>query len=225
MEALVAAGWPAVSERILAGLSHDLNGRVWTLPVLVEALDEADGTRRPEWRGYLDEELAKLGETARLVQLLAQPAVGVEVVELRRFMPDVLALHRRHRGLEHAPVRIESGGTPGVAVRVDPALLTRFLLLLLADAGWRRKATEEGEVLVSVRSDGRTATVGVHDPSRTTEPPGDSPLKGPNHEVMERAASVLGGRLDVQVTERGRAVELTLETPGRDPSLDSASPS
>ncbi len=97
---LARAGWLHVSDRILSGVCHDLNGRVSSLDGLVQLL-RLDGAEDTPVIPYLREEVAKLESVVSLLrlipgELMAEP----EPITPGELLERVARLHRTHRGLE-----------------------------------------------------------------------------------------------------------------------------
>jgi signal transduction histidine kinase len=147
-QALARAGWLSVADRIMAGIAHDLNGRVTSLAGMAQLLALDDDARG--MAPFLDEEIRKLQASVRLVALMVGELEGEpETLEPGEFLPAVLDLHRRHRGLESVELRLDEEDAP--AVTTGWTLLARTLLLVLAIAG--SAAAERGRVL-RVRASG-----------------------------------------------------------------------
>jgi len=126
-ELLARAGWPAVSEAILAGLCHDLSNRAASLTGLVQLLEEGGG----DMLEHLGTEVDRLGGSVERIRALngrlqeqAEPLDPADVVTL------VLDLHRRRRGLESVSTASHvADGLPPVLA--GPSHLRRLLLILL----------------------------------------------------------------------------------------------
>lgn len=131
-EALARAGWPFVADRLLAGIVHDLNGRVTSLGGMIQLLalgDEAGGVVP-----FLEEEVARLEASVKLVSLLAgEPDPEPEPLDVAELLPPLLELHRRHRGMEAVDLRLELAASPQVVAAWS--LFGRVLLMALAAAG------------------------------------------------------------------------------------------
>jgi signal transduction histidine kinase len=138
---LAAAGWLRVSDDLLGGIGHDLNGRVSSLGGLLQIL-EMDGPEQTPVMSYLGDEARRLGDVVDVLRSLGGDVDG----PLEPVMPaDVVAraarLQQRHRGLE--TVQTETAVAAGVPpVRANPARLLRVLLVLLSRAG--RAALDAG---------------------------------------------------------------------------------
>lgn len=174
--ALERAGWPRVRERILRGISHDLNGRAGTLPVLVEALaGDGMGIGADEILGHVREECRRVTVAARQLQILTQPPGTVEPFALSGVLSDAVALQRRLRGPENRPVRVDAG-SGDVALHTDPVLLGRLILIVLAEAGWA-SGGPEGEIDVRVVRDAGTTSLVVEAPSRREDTLPEAPTR------------------------------------------------
>ncbi len=129
---LVEAGWIETADRLLGGLTHDLNGRVTSLGGMAQllSLDEDARSMVP----FLDEEVRRLAAAVKLLALLggaehSDPAA----LSLEELTPPLVELHRRHRGLEGVEVSFEASA-PCPVVQPPPTL-TRAILLFLAIGG------------------------------------------------------------------------------------------
>ncbi len=131
-EALARAGWPLVADRLLAGIVHDLNGRVTSLGGMIQLLtlgDEVGGVVP-----FLEEEISRLEASVKLVSLLVgDPDPEPEPLDVAELLPAFLELHRRHRGMEMLDVRLELVTSPRVVAVWS--LLGRVLLMALAAGG------------------------------------------------------------------------------------------
>ena len=130
---LARAGWGDVSDRILAGLSHDLNGRVTALAGMVQLMQLDDDTATLAI--YLEQEVVRLEESVRLVRRLAgESDEEPEPLHLPEVLPELMALAGKHRHQESVEATLDLD--PGLLPVVSRwTLLSRSFLLLMSLAG------------------------------------------------------------------------------------------
>lgn len=130
LQCLAQAGWSDVSDRILAGLCHDLNGRVTSLAGMVQLLqlDEDSASMSP----FLDQEVSRLEGSVRMVRRLAgEQDEDPEPLHLPEIVPDLVGLFGKHRHLEGLETTLEMD--PGLLPVVSRwTLLARSILILLS---------------------------------------------------------------------------------------------
>jgi len=143
---LVRAGWPAVLDRILAGLSHDLNGRVTALRGFLELAELGDAPGSLE--AFLKGEVERLELLARTLWSLNDGSPAPELVAPGPFLSGVLQLHERHRGLETLATALRAD-REAPAFRASQRELRRVLLVALAQVAWSALALGGRAVVVS----------------------------------------------------------------------------
>lgn len=139
---LPSGGWAHRLDGLCRALSHHLNGRANALSGLVEVLERGNGDEGIT--GHLRGEVDRVSRVAGLLRTVVGPTGEEEVVVLSRVVGDALALG----SLDGRTPRLEPGRLEleaDAAVRTDPVLLGRLLLLLRA-----RLARRCGPVSVSV---------------------------------------------------------------------------
>lgn len=147
------AGWGRRMEALGRALSHHLNGRANALSGLVEVVER--GAADEAITGHLRAEVDRVTRVAGLLRLVVGPVGEQDVVTLSRLTTDAMALG----SLEDKAPRLEPGRVEVVsdsAVRTDPALLARLLLLVRARLVARRPGAE---VEVTVGTDEGLARV------------------------------------------------------------------
>lgn len=213
LSSLAAAGWSDVCDRIVAGLCHDLNGRVTSLAGMVQLLrlEEDSGSLIP----FLEEEVGRLERTVALLRSTAgEPLESPEPLHLPEFVPELVQLFDRHRHLEV----LETGTTFGdglLPVRARFTYLGRAILILLSIAG-REAMIRERRLALEVDLDGETGRVRVtaragevlRDPSERPDPAGRAA-------GMPRVAELLGGVWSERVDDDGASWSLELPAMGR----------
>ena len=142
---MVRAGWPEALDRILAGFSHDLNGRVTALRGVLELASLGEELQPLD--DFLRGEVERLETLARTLWALPEGGGEPETMAPGPFLSEVLLLHEKHRGLEGI----------GTTLQLDveaPAFLAarrrvrRALLLALAEVA--RSASSRGGRRVTV---------------------------------------------------------------------------
>jgi signal transduction histidine kinase len=161
---LASEGWRSVSDRLIAGLCHELNDRISALAGIVH-IARMEAALDPAMIQLLDGELARLEEASRLLRALPDDGgAGPEPVHLPELIPLILGLHRHHNGLEEVPIDVDGEpGSPPVVARWSH--LSKALLVLLAAAA--RAAAPAGRVRLQYRGEGgdlllRIAASGGH---------------------------------------------------------------
>lgn len=166
--ALGEAGWGLVADRLLHGACHALNGRATSLSGLLYLLES--GNRDPsDLHSVFEPEVALLEEVIGLLRLLPDDGVGPEIIVPQEVLPFLSTALSYQRGLETMELRLHT--SPDIpAVRCDPTLLHRSLLLLVtrvAELGKTRGAEgvrvtagdEGGGLLLSFESVGGVESV------------------------------------------------------------------
>ena len=141
------AGWPLVADRVIRGLCHDLNGRLYSLSNLTYLLNSGGG----DWSGVssvVEEEVTRLGEAVRLLRLLPDDASNLGLLAPGEVLSGVAGLVQIQPGLEKVQIQIEiPSGAP--AVRMDETVFLRGMLLLITGAAEEASFTNEGLVRVT----------------------------------------------------------------------------
>jgi len=155
---LARAGWLNVSDRILSGACHDLNGRLSSLDGLAQllTLDGAEGTPVIP---YLKEEISKLETVVSLLRLFPGDLMAVpEPMTPTDLVDDVVRLHRKHRGLESQATTYscEDGLPP---VLVNRARVGRGLLILMAWIGRTALDSGAGSLEIRAEAEGEAVTL------------------------------------------------------------------
>jgi len=199
--ALADAQWQRVGEGVLAGVCHTLNSRVTALWGVAELLS-AEGLNE-SLTALLRAELARLERLARLLHWLPRrPGRGAEAVSLADLLPDLIELHREHRGFEAAAVELEGDPlTPPVVV--DPAALCRAVLLLLTAAA--RVAPRAGRIAAAYGPAGAAAVLTIRVDGAALPPDGESG----GFPELEAARHILSGAAEISVS-RGAGLAATL---------------
>ena len=141
------AGWTLVADRVIRGLCHDLNGRLYSLSNLTYLLNSGGG----DWSGVssvVEEEVTRLGEAVRLLRLLPDDASNVGLLAPGEVLSGVAGLVQVQPGLERVQIQVEiPSGAP--AFRMDETLFLRSMLLLLTGAAEEASLKDEGLVRVT----------------------------------------------------------------------------
>lgn len=147
-----------MSDRLLAGLVHDLRGRVTTFAGLARLLDDDEDS---DWfREHLSDEVGRLEATVELLRLLRDDGDRTpDPLSLAEALPQVLELWQRGSG---GPLPVElahDGEAP--PVRLVWSAFRRALLILMDEADARARAAGAPAVRVSLRAEGSAAVLGV----------------------------------------------------------------
>lgn len=148
-----SGGWGRRMDALGRALGHHLNGRANALSGLVEVLERGGGDETIT--GHLRAEADRVARVAGLLRVALGPVGEEDVVTLSRLTTDAMALG----SLEDKAPHLEPGRLvvdADAAVRTDPTLLARLLLLLRARVARRCRP---GTVRVAVGKDGTLARV------------------------------------------------------------------
>lgn len=139
--------WPAVLDRLILGVSHQISNRVATLSGVSDIL-AGDPSVPPILRALADE-VPKLAESVRLLRLLAVPSTErEEALEVYRLVDDAIALARLSPDAREVDYAVEDGrGAPPVLAA--PITLTHALVIALTSAA--AAAARDGLRTVPVR--------------------------------------------------------------------------
>ena len=203
---LADAGWSDVQDRILAGLCHDLIGRVTSLAGMVQLLqlDEDSSSMAP----FLDEEVQRLERSVRLVRGLAgEPNEEPEPIHLPEILPELRALFSKHRFMEvlEVTMRLEDGLIP---TRGRWTLTGRAVLLLLSLAGWEALRRDR-RVEVTVSSDEARLMIAARAPGEVRET--EVPPEAAQRAGMPGIAELLGGGWSEKETPNEAVFTLELQ--------------
>lgn len=174
---LPGRGWGRVQDTLWRALSHHLNGRANALSGLVEVLERGDGGA--DITGHLRGEVDRITRVAGLLRVVVGPPGIPEVRVLSEMVEEVLALAHLQQGSGRAG-RATLERTEDSAVRTDPVLLARLLLLLRALLLGDRPdellevtlEADRGEAVVTLR------VPGEHEGEVGPDRPGWSELEG-----------------------------------------------
>jgi hypothetical protein len=125
--------WREVTDALLAGLTHDLNGRVSAIRGLLHVV--SFGEPSAEVLGLLQNEGQRLEDVVALLRRYPRGvAREAEAFDPRELVEGLLALHARREDHEDVPVRYApAAGAP--PARCDRIGVARALLIVLARAG------------------------------------------------------------------------------------------
>lgn len=163
---LVRAGWLDVADRLLGGLTHDLNGRVTSLGGMAQLLALDDDAR--SMVPFLEQEVRRLDAAVRLLALMGGDGEQApEPIRLDEVVEALVELHRRHRGLESVEVGVDRAGP--CHLTAPWPLVGRALLLLFAHGGHEALARSRHlDVVVRPRSASGDVAVRVAAPGSVT---------------------------------------------------------
>jgi hypothetical protein len=153
-----------VADRIIHGVCHDLNGRANSLSNLAY-LVTSEGSAWEEVGSVVEEEVARLEETVRLLRRLPDDGLEPGLLAPREFLVLLPRLVRIQPGLELLEtVGAISRDMP--ALRMDETFFTRISLLLLSGAGEAAIARGTSTVRMESGQDPRVLRIG---PSRSSD--------------------------------------------------------
>ena len=180
--------WRAVTDALLAGLTHDLNGRAAALQGLLHVI--ALGGAGEQVMSLLRDEGERLEQTVALLRRYPRgPGHGLEAFDPREAAEAALALHARREDHEEVPVAY-AAAPDAPAVRADRIATVRALLVLLARAGVPNLGGCRGGVQLAVTGAGADALLAF----RAPDLPGqvdDDPYLRAGGELVEEAGGVL----------------------------------
>ena len=131
---LARAGWPAVVDAVLSGISHELSGRVASLDALV-GLHQMQGQEQTPIATYLEGEIQKLQSTVELLRLIpGNLGADAEGALPKDIATRSLAISRMQSILSSVDIKT-SIGNDVAPVLVNQSRLFRILLILLRRAG------------------------------------------------------------------------------------------
>ena len=131
---LAQAGWPAVVDSVLSGISHELSGRVASLDALV-GLCHIQGQEQTPITSYLESEVRKLQSTVELLRLVpGDLGADAEGALPKALATRTLALSRMQSLLFSIDMQT-SMGNDVAPIFVNQSRLFRILLILLRRAG------------------------------------------------------------------------------------------
>lgn len=169
-EALRRADWHMLADRLLAGVSHDINGRAAALSAIAhmsETYGEAPAA------GLLHQESRTLENIVELLSLLQGDLDGdPEPMAVGEHLPRLVELSSKGRGLDRVEVLLDVNGT-APPILVNWCLFFRSFLIVLdrmsnvaCDLGSKQVSVECGP-----KRDGLHVGVVVL-PTETDQPPG-----------------------------------------------------
>jgi hypothetical protein len=204
---LANAGWPAVLDRLLQGLGHDLNNRVQSLLSLVQLFQIDDETE--SLRPFLEKEVDQLEEVVMLLRLIpADPDEPLELIHIPDVAERLVALSRVQKNLEVVTRRVEIRPEGVMPVRTQWSLLNRFLLTLLAAGAWEALRRDRHLQVTVSGADGQVRVTLVMEgpPQADSTPPATASVEG----LIALAESV---SWEVSVVREDERAELTLVLP------------
>lgn len=205
---LARAGWPRVLHQLLAGASHDLNGRVTAAGGVAQLLaleDDPSGVSP-----YLEEEVVRLRRAARLLAVLVEAGRVDEPapLPLARMMPDVVEVHRHHRSSRNVERRLEvDPATPHV---MGSAGLVLPLALVLLTKAATEAAAGDGVVEARLGRVGGDVGFGCRAFGSRGETDGRSETDPGGLEQLVHLAQAAGGELSHRRSEGATEFDLRL---------------
>jgi signal transduction histidine kinase len=162
------APWRALAASLVAGLAHDLNGRLGTL-IGLSHLARGSGSVDTDLLELLDEQVRRLRDAVHLLRGIpfvdGSPPVAVRLADALGF---AVRLYRSRGGADPAAVHLAGTDPAAVLVREAPFLEGILLLLSLAERSGARLAVVEvtygndaGEAWVRIRRGPATSASSV----------------------------------------------------------------
>ena len=162
-EALARAGWDAVADRLMSGLTHDLNGRIASLHGLVQL---ARMTAESDLDIHVEEEARKLEDIVALFGLLAgTPGTEPEPMALGEHLPQLISLHSLDRSLHRIDTILDEA-EQAPPILVNWCVFTRAFLILANQVGASAREHGAGSVRIAYgpANDGLLLTISVEQP-------------------------------------------------------------
>lgn len=193
--------WRQVADALIAGIRHELNGRLSSLSSVVQIarMRETGGAELLE---RLEAELTPLSDATRLLH--AFPAYRRSApgpVSVASLLEEVVVVARKHRSLESVeyPTSVSAALEP---VRGETGSLRRSLLVLLSLAA--RSAVRHGGRAVTVEAEATGDGVRITLAAEAGEAPSapdtadlaSPPPAGATGEALREALAASGGRLE-----------------------------
>lgn len=213
---LESAGWSIVSDRIIRGICHDLNGRTNSLSNLAYLLGEG-GSPWSDVDSVIEDEVSRLESVVRLLRLLPDDASEIGLLAPGDFLNRAPGLVHLQPGLEHIAVTVDT--SPDMpAVAMDETVFFRILLLLVTGAAEGALVAGGGEVRLNSEGESRVLSIW---PARSAQRPEDGFeleglgdwLPGTMEGVVGEILEGMGGRLE-PAEASGGLPGLSIHLPG-----------
>ena len=169
-------GWRGVAGLLVAGIGHDLNGRLTALMGIAHVARHTGAD--PELLDVLDDQVKRLEQSIRALRSWPVGAPGnPELTRIKDVLPPMLELYECRGGGDDVALEVEEGPSNAIRIRIRPFMEAILLLLAAAEhdtnGGHRplevRYGSDDGEAWLAIRAkNGGKAADGVVD-SRTVE--------------------------------------------------------
>jgi hypothetical protein len=210
MEGTAGVAWRTLADSLIAGITHDLNGRL-TAMAGVAHLTRTLPHVPTELADILDDQATRLAESVRMLRALPMAPPGeAELLRVSDVLAEVAVLYRVRSGPE--PPTLDVSGDHGVVVRAAPGALAEAVLLLMA-ATEPRTATRGGRLILRHAVEEGTAYVRIEaaTAAATSTPPSPGSGRWPDPAAAAEEASVIAERFGGRVLRSGAAEPTTYE--------------
>jgi signal transduction histidine kinase len=158
-------GWRGVAGLLVAGIGHDLNGRLTALMGIAHVARHTGAD--PELLDVLDDQVKRLEQSIRALR--AWPVGGPgnpELTRIKDVLPPMLELYECRGGGDDVALTVEEGPSNAIRIRIRPFMEALLLLLAAAehasDGRHRpldvRYGSEGGEAWLAIRAKAGNAT-------------------------------------------------------------------
>jgi len=167
-------GWRGVAGLLVAGIGHDLNGRLTALMGIAHVARHTGAD--PELLDVLDDQVKRLEQSIRALRSWPVPTPGkAELTRIKDVLPPMLELYECRGGGDDVVLKVEEGPSNAIRIRIRPFMEAILMLLAAAehDASGNHRSLEVrygsdgGEAWLSIRGQGGSADGTVN--SRTIE--------------------------------------------------------
>jgi signal transduction histidine kinase len=162
-------GWRGVAGLLVAGIGHDLNGRLTALMGIAHVARHTGGD--PELLDVLDDQVKRLEQSIRALRSWPVGGPGnAELTRIKDVLPPVLDLYGCRGGGDDVALDFEEGPSNAIRIRIRPFMEAILLLLASAEhsAGGRhrplqvRYGSDGGDAWLTIRAkDIESAGAGV----------------------------------------------------------------
>ena len=162
-------GWRGVAGLLVAGIGHDLNGRLTALMGIAHVARHTGGGD-PELLDVLDDQVKRLEQSIRALRSWPVGSPGnPELTRIKDVLPPMLDLYACRGGGDDVALNVEEGPSNAIRIRIRPFMEAVLLLLAAAehDANGRhrplqvRYGSDAGEAWLTIRAQGGGADEAV----------------------------------------------------------------
>ncbi|HEY8484269.1 MAG TPA: hypothetical protein VIL13_06650 [Longimicrobiales bacterium] len=199
--------WRSLSDGVVAGICHDLTGRLTALSGIVY-LGRLEGRIDGEIAKQIEAELDRLELSIRLLRLLREGGGRLEPIQPLELVGTVLRLFQRHRDLGHLEVEVRSDGADLPPVMARWAELCKAVLVVVVGAAREARAAGATRLALEVRGEGGVVVLALEVPAA----PGVTAKEAAESvDAVRGEIAKLGGAVEVGVGDGGgRRFEIRL---------------